>query len=1133
MTARRPWLCRAGASVPAALALLLACAAPLAQTVGTGPPEAAAPRIPSSAEMAGQDATNAMADAAEVARIERLAATDRAAAHDAAARAKARLEAERGGRQAAAAGLRQAGEWAGLAAAAEAEAARNRQRAVEALTAAADPSLDAAAREDRLRQAEFWQEQAARDTRLAAERRAEEAQVRLDAAGRTDGLDALIARLDAVIRASDPDSEQDSAPDSAPGPSGRTVATDGGDPVPHPEAAGTLPDYLGIWRPDPDPDRVMAIVQRAPGDPRSLDLELHSGERVWSGRFLPGTGAGMRMTFSYAPRAEEMNPAIPRWAREEVQGELVWRLEASAPGDGRQGRLTFAFFPGRVAGYREEPGSARVEGAGEPRQFEAGQDLVIASSQSAPTLLFVSLANQPHDPSLKSIEGITRGTPLRVNVLMSSASAREAGSTIEVAVRSRTGGATGLSLSRQRVTEDGYVVYGHDGYVTIGGDGADREFAAFSAPPRRVVGWIMSALGVGELPPGARLAVLPDSGDEVEFRFGEAYQRFPVHATWVQRALAQYDSQIDTMAATYGGILAADRPRPEREAARERLRMLANYQVLRRSDRLTDLHRLAIAEAYLGHPAGRQLLDFGSDRLAEIAATFRRGSALQGEADLVSPQSWLAICGEMSSLAYARSLEAPGLADGEEADAEQVGEAIQRAALDFLGHRGIAAAEALADDGLDWVHPLERDCIDRVVVRASRNLLGRSLKDYARGLMFGLYEGVAMASGADDIAIAFFGTDLHGNEVPQYSIPWWISTVAVAGEIVGVLDLAVDAGRRGPGPDIWRAAARDPPAEGNWSRALRDRMAVPAFRHVPATPGSNTARRTTIGRAGQKTVDLPEPVDAALDLPPTLTAPQRRQAYTELTSVEAAMKGRRPLAGSPRIPDQLGSAGRLSSGGAGIPDTAAQINPKTGVINWYGADAKARGRMPATFCQIDGEHGCEGVSAAYIVYRTEKQLLSEEKVHFGILQAFIQRNRGRGLTDWELYDEFARGLYGRDRGYLADDVALFLRGRGYEVHTYNPARSGRIGLEKLAAMIDQGWDLRVGIRQPSQARGGHAVVLRSMTRNKAGGIEAVEFFCPTQGGLLEMKADRFRKWLIQDIDYSTIYAVRKAGAVAQ
>ncbi|MGD1933441.1 MAG: hypothetical protein ACFB0Z_02855 [Candidatus Phaeomarinobacter sp.] len=231
--------------------------------------------------------------------------------------------------------------------------------------------------------------------------------------------------------------------------------------------------------------------------------------------------------------------------------------------------------------------------------------------------------------------------------------------------------------------------------------------------------------------------------------------------------------------------------------------------------------------------------------------------------------------------------------------------------------------------------------------------------------------------------------------------------------------------------------------------------------------------------------------------------------------------------------DQLGDVGLGSSNGPALHSeggTAAQKNPSTGVVQWYGNDATPMGDLGPEFCQVGSEHGCEGVSAAYMLLKEEGVLFSEAEIHGDMMNVFVMRQMGQGKSLKEARDTFIDAGYGHTRGYAAKDIAAYHRMNGYEVHTFNPAKQGNYTLATLGAALEQGWQIRLGIRKPGQTQGGHAVVLKNIVPDRFGRIKEVVFFCPTQGGYLKMRAEKFRRWMISNMDYDVIYAMRKPSA---
>ena len=1063
-------------------------------------------------------------EARQVSRIEAAAAQNPAAASEA-EELKSTLGFERDSRVSSAAqSERRADSWRELTANSESDAQRNFERANAASQSMQSPGLTQAERDDYQRQISFWTKQAVDDSNRAAERRREipvhvkEAEGHRDAA---DYLAGLIARLQKVIDNANKTVEDDKIADAV-----ASNNQDADDDTQIEEKASyeiKLQQALGIWRPLKAPEEAMVIVSKNPDGKDPYDLQMFTRGRVWDGKFdpFPAEDAARlrkpRMTFEYRPKASEINPEIPQWAREKIAGTLVWKIDADEIGTAAEPRLSLKFFRGRVR-WNEDDKTTALDGDGPPKVYEIGHDIILESQTSAPTLLFVTLANQQHDPGLKDIDAIVQGTPLIVNVVTSSTTARKVGSSLAVDVSG--GGKTGkLTLTRQRVTKD------------------------------RIVGWMSSALGVGEIEPGPRLAALPANGEDVEFRYGDAYQSFPVYVTWVQRALQQYDDEIDNIAPTYGGILSSSASPSSKAEVTTRLRMLSNYQILRNSPDLTDLHKLAIAEAYLGRPHGVQLLNYGTAKLDEINVAHHRDITTSG----LDREKWLLSCGPRSASAYRATLQAPDL-KGRQATSEEIGDAIQRNALGALGDMDINALTAMQSKDIKWVHTLESECIERVIVRVSTETLQASLKDYAQGLMFGLYEGFAMATGADDVAVAFFETDIYGNKVPQFSLPWWISTVSVAASIADSFEGVVDLGRRNADNAIWKSAASENTRKKSWATALESNTAERMARKYPMTEAVGEASHTYFRRSDGVLGSVPEAADDAItEILTPLSPAQRKQTRLSLLD-PADSEITEKIALKPRFPDQIPKTPKAAVVGTGTgASTAVQSN--TGVIGWYGKDAKAFGKLDTKLCQIRGEHGCEAVSAMYLLMQEEGIELSESMMHWAIMQQNINRRLksigvspevahkefllavtkqqpvGRAGRAYSVaYEDFTRAMHGRTKGYHFDDVAPVLQSRGYQVTAINPRQTGAITVSSLYAALQNGFRIRLGIRHPVTG-GGHAVVVQSILRDYSGNLTDVIFFCPAQGGYLKMRADKFQSWIANEFDYPVAYLLKKPEAL--
>ena len=95
-------------------------------------------------------------------------------------------------------------------------------------------------------------------------------------------------------------------------------------PVPDPPAAKPLPlnDLLGTWTNTVDTSKIEIRLD----EDRSHILLIGKGGRQWKGQYLASLH---KLLLFRTPAPEEMNPAVPEWARKSpmVAGRLRWQIE--------------------------------------------------------------------------------------------------------------------------------------------------------------------------------------------------------------------------------------------------------------------------------------------------------------------------------------------------------------------------------------------------------------------------------------------------------------------------------------------------------------------------------------------------------------------------------------------------------------------------------------------------------------------------------------------------------------------------------------------------------------------------------------------------------------------------------------
>lgn len=101
-------------------------------------------------------------------------------------------------------------------------------------------------------------------------------------------------------------------------------------------------------------------------------IEAETDLRAWKGEIVQATVDTTRLVFSYMPKASEMNPQIPYWARESVAGELEWKIELDVD-PACPFWMTGKWYVGEV-GWREGENAqhkhAYVRGSGRPRELK-------------------------------------------------------------------------------------------------------------------------------------------------------------------------------------------------------------------------------------------------------------------------------------------------------------------------------------------------------------------------------------------------------------------------------------------------------------------------------------------------------------------------------------------------------------------------------------------------------------------------------------------------------------------------------------------------------------------------------------------------------------------------------------------
>ncbi len=493
-----------------------------------------------------------------------------------------------------------------------------------------------------------------------------------------------------------------------------------------------LEDAIGVWR-FKDDDAPFVIV---PEDPeiRIYDyrLEAHTNNRVWKGTYTPfdeGDPSRLpeqtaRIVFRYKPKAAEMNPVIPEWARKAVEDQLEWRLELDESGSDVDPGLSLKWYPGEVSWTEDLDGDrmAEVIGDGDPRTLEIEPEYRIQISDLAQSMLSIGLGGA-HDAETHPIEALIKGQRFFIKVNLPPKMAKEQGNTLTVSFKGLGGGdTTTLDLTGTGGTSaHRAVAYTHDKPVTI----ADCDI--WTEPKREPqflsLFWIFGV-------EGACLNLDVDNVETVEVRFGESYQQVVLYNSWVQRGIARHAQGAERMRALLGSVVDGNYTGKQKEGATKRLRMILNYEALMASGKLTDLHRFHVGELYF------------SDTGLGVGIIFMEDAAID--------RYWEAF------------RKRPDTTDA------NFFNPLMKAYLEGLSGKNLdLKAHTVAKD-IAWAMESEKGLVVKTLRRTSKRFSSDAVKSAAKNFTFGMYDGFVSATGAGEMYLVVTGRDHFDRPLPAW-----------------------------------------------------------------------------------------------------------------------------------------------------------------------------------------------------------------------------------------------------------------------------------------------------------------------------------------------------------------------------
>lgn len=374
-------------------------------------------------------------------------------------------------------------------------------------------------------------------------------------------------------------------------------------------------DLIGYWRyTGQDP---LFVIQTPDGKPQGTALKGYSDERIWD-----GTVEGEVATFRYKPKAAEMNPDAPLWARKLVENKLEWRLELRRSSPCDDGWFEVRFYPGEISwrpdGEQQKDG-AWVSGEGKRRDLSLERTPPPKLTFLTRPKLIVRLPQQK-DAQGNPVMAVLKGQPFFVDVILPRETARQQGTALKVSVTGLRGkDSYNLELSTIPSMLRHYsALYTHAEAVVIADYGAEPNRESTLGP--------IPALNVGR-----RMALSVGNGELVEFKYGELTQQVRVFNTAIQLQLWHAGMQLEQQEKIFFALQESPK---ETEAARKQAGlkhlMVLNAETLLHSQKLTDIQKLAAMDFYLGNNNGVGLIWLGEgdedyfpiDRAGKSLGTF-------------------------------------------------------------------------------------------------------------------------------------------------------------------------------------------------------------------------------------------------------------------------------------------------------------------------------------------------------------------------------------------------------------------------------------------------------------------------------------------------------------------------------
>lgn len=847
-------------------------------------------------------------------------------------------------------------------------------------------------------------------------------------------------------------------------------------------------DVLGLWQTRDGPPLAIALLSQAgAGKPATSQLIAHTKKRAWTGTFAAAE-LGPVVKLAYTPKAAEMNPEIPDWARRAAEGRLVWRIELTPKGESYDLSFSGKWFAGEVTWNpdSEDPKSVGVADEKTPYEFELELNYGVAvAALEKPTISIQLKTATEYDPDIYPIDALTQGQLFSPRLTFPAEMAKTLGQKLTVNIKATKSGDTEpVELKMRGRVGTGPVTYLPDEPVLISDNcaagGIERRNPRTLSTKwiRRKIagddadggGWFWTWVA-GE-DPGPCLQLDVKSGDPIEVRYNEIYVEVPTYPSWVQRALARHHVLLARLRVAFQATASGNYDAASVTAAKKGLRMLANYERLLASDKLTDVHRFNLGQLYLGDGQNSTAIVLMDDLAFTNYADdlIRRSQQEPPDPSLMNP--------------------------------------LMKAFLEGLSGKDLSPRSGNAANNVDWTSPYEENLVRRVLAETSEKITSTAIMNAAEDLAFGGYNGLVMSMGGAQLWLAVTGTDHHG--VRQTGWDRFFAAVGFASNVVLTL------------------------AGGEAEQAFSSPSKAAALGKGLETDSTLLAE---VGRS------LDEAGKGAMfaGVPETVTAAEREQlvvkAVTDLgqaeTPVSCAFRTEKAPAISTLMEELRATPG--ASGEAAAASAAERSRIMAYMREHWGANASiVGGWTDKPILPLQEGPTCNGMAANYLAYKLKGVVRLESEMRRAVIKimreqieefdmqpggvSFGRRARQgvRTADDFKAAPGFIEGF---------DNLAVrdYLRSLGAKVTEILPAENPKVKLRHIWAALQKDYGVKVVVdfakRIAATEVDLHAVIVDEVIGTVSNGrtnITAVRVYDSNIGRIMEIPARDFNHLLARD-----------------